>query len=212
MSASAFRPRPRLQTLTPPIRPSRTRAPRPTPGPPDRQRRPLRHRSLGRRLRFGRATSGTVRMHPDGRAGTSPGIDLKQLVDELRQRDLATPLLHALSGHHRPPPGKRWPTLSPRPMREFDYPGDYRGVYPIKVNQQRHIVEDLLNVRRRPQLRPGGRAASPSCWPCWPSWTTPRRWWSATASKTPAIHRSGHPRPEGRPQRVIPGGRESSAS
>ena len=31
-------------------------------------------------------------------------------------------------------------------IAEMDYPGTYRGVYPIKVNQQRHIVEELLEA------------------------------------------------------------------
>ena len=31
-----------------------------------------------------------------------------------------------------------------RAIAEYDYQGSYRGVYPIKVNQQRHIVEDLV--------------------------------------------------------------------
>jgi hypothetical protein len=29
-------------------------------------------------------------------------------------------------------------------IREYEYKGQYRGVYPVKVNQQRHIVEDLV--------------------------------------------------------------------
>jgi len=90
-------------------------------------------------------------MHPDGLAGTPPpggsppaaGVDLKQLVDELRQRDLTTPLLlrfPGIIGHRLQAVSDAFATA----MREFAFTGDYRGVYPIKVNQQRHIVEDLL--------------------------------------------------------------------
>ncbi|MEE9405476.1 MAG: arginine decarboxylase, partial [Algisphaera sp.] len=87
--------------------------------------------------------TGTVRMHPDGNGPQSPGVDLKQLVDELRQRDLATPLLIRFPGII----GHRLKAMSDAfasAIKEFDFAGDYRGVYPIKVNQQRHIVEDLL--------------------------------------------------------------------
>ena len=33
-------------------------------------------------------------------------------------------------------------------MAENDYKGSYRGVYPIKVNQQRHVVEELVEYGR----------------------------------------------------------------
>ena len=33
-------------------------------------------------------------------------------------------------------------------IAENDYRGSYRGVYPIKVNQQRHVVEELVEYGR----------------------------------------------------------------
>jgi len=33
-------------------------------------------------------------------------------------------------------------------MRDYDYKGRYRGVYPIKVNQQKQVVEELVNYGR----------------------------------------------------------------
>src|SRR5207245_10375552 len=33
-------------------------------------------------------------------------------------------------------------------IAENDYKGAYRGVYPIKVNQQRHVVEELIEYGR----------------------------------------------------------------
>ena len=95
---------------------------------------------------------GRACMHPDGRADVrpdlesqaAPGVDLKRLLDELRQRDLATPLLLRFPGiiDHRL---QAIANAFASAMDEFAYTGDYRGVYPIKVNQQRHIVEDLLS-------------------------------------------------------------------
>ena len=31
-----------------------------------------------------------------------------------------------------------------RAIEEYDYSGRFRGVYPIKVNQQRHVVEEIV--------------------------------------------------------------------
>ena len=33
-------------------------------------------------------------------------------------------------------------------IAENDYKGSFRGVYPIKVNQQRHVVEELMEYGR----------------------------------------------------------------
>ena len=90
---------------------------------------------------------GHVRVHPHGDASNSPGIDLPELVEELRRRDVATPVLlrfpdiidHRMSGIA---------AAFASAIAEFDYAGSYRGVYPIKVNQQRHVVEDLVAYGR----------------------------------------------------------------
>lgn len=77
----------------------------------------------------------------------TPGIDLKALVDEIRLRGLLPPVLirftdilrqrlDAIVGAFR------------NAMREYDYEGDYRGVYPIKVNQHRHVLEDIVTLGR----------------------------------------------------------------
>ncbi|MCS7014699.1 MAG: biosynthetic arginine decarboxylase [Gemmatales bacterium] len=73
-----------------------------------------------------------------------PAIDLKELVDQLQARGIQLPILIRLSNilHHR---------LSEihqafrNAIVEFDYRGDYISVYPIKVNQQRHVVEELVH-------------------------------------------------------------------
>jgi arginine decarboxylase len=75
----------------------------------------------------------------------SPEIDLKELVDEVRQRGIALPLLirfpHILKG--------RVVELNDafhRAIAEYGYQGQYRGVYPIKVNQDRFVVERLVEA------------------------------------------------------------------
>ncbi|MDP6980152.1 MAG: arginine decarboxylase, partial [Myxococcota bacterium] len=86
---------------------------------------------------FGVNATGSVEVSP-GRDRTLP-IDLMSLVDQLRERGMRTPLLirfsdilaqriHELSGAFS------------GAIEEFGFRGRYRGVYPIKVNQQRHVV------------------------------------------------------------------------
>jgi arginine decarboxylase len=85
----------------------------------------------------------------EGKVWVAPGrdpthsLDLHRLVQDLRQRDLATPLLVRFPGIL----DDRLQQINAAfddAIREFGYAGAYRGVYPIKVNQQRHIVEELL--------------------------------------------------------------------
>ena len=44
-----------------------------------------------------------------------------------------------------------------RAIAEYGYKGVYRGVYPIKVNQHRYVVEQIVDVRPALPLRPRGR-------------------------------------------------------
>lgn len=88
-------------------------------------------------------------MGEDGHVRIAPGrdpdrsLDLHRLVQDLRQRDLATPLLLRFPGILE----DRLKLIAGAfqdAIRELNYGGAYRGVYPIKVNQQRHIIEELL--------------------------------------------------------------------
>jgi arginine decarboxylase len=68
-------------------------------------------------------------------------------VDDLRNRGLNLPLLIRFSDILR----RRVEQLCgafQQAIAENDYKGAYRGVYPIKVNQQRHVVEELLEYGR----------------------------------------------------------------
>ena len=69
-------------------------------------------------------------------------IDLKQLVDELMQRDLTPPLLIRFTEILKHRLNELAGTFS-NAIRELGYQGRYRCVYPIKVNQQRHVVEEI---------------------------------------------------------------------
>ncbi len=89
--------------------------------------------------------NGNVAVHPTQEAHRS--IDLKQLVDELGQRDLQLPLLIRFTDilRHRV---REIHEAFDTAIREHDYHGGYRCVYPIKVNQQRQVVEEILDFGR----------------------------------------------------------------
>jgi len=79
-----------------------------------------------------------VTPRPDG-----PGIDLLDLVTDLQQRGLRPPLLVRFSDIL----AARVQGLCgafDKAIGEYGYGGRYRGVYPIKVNQQRHVVEEIV--------------------------------------------------------------------
>ena len=90
---------------------------------------------------FGINGRGHVEVRP--RADSSAAVDLIELVRDLQRRGLRTPLLVRFSDILR----TRIETLAGtfrRAMEEYEYRGRYRGVYPIKVNQQRHVVEEIV--------------------------------------------------------------------
>ncbi|MCU0330392.1 MAG: biosynthetic arginine decarboxylase, partial [Candidatus Kapabacteria bacterium] len=92
---------------------------------------------------------GYVGINPKGnvvvspRKAKGPQIDLKELVDELMLRDVSVPVLI------------RFPDILDdriekisgcfdKAAAEYNYSGKYFSVYPIKVNQQRPVVEELV--------------------------------------------------------------------
>ncbi len=85
---------------------------------------------------------GNVVVRPD-LARPQHGVDLRELAQDLEEQGIQLPVLLRFSDILR----SRVNTLSERfasAMREFDYSGQYTTVYPIKVNQQRHVVEEIV--------------------------------------------------------------------
>jgi arginine decarboxylase len=85
--------------------------------------------------------AGHVSVHPDG--DPKRGLDLYQLALDLSAQGVGLPLLlrfsdilksriQALAGHFA------------AAIAEFGYGGTYTTVYPIKVNQQRHVVQEIV--------------------------------------------------------------------
>ncbi len=92
---------------------------------------------------------GNVQVTPKGANG--PKLDLKTLVEDLQARGMRMPLwirfpdivdsrIRLLSGCFE------------NAFKSFDYHGKYRGVYPIKVNQQRSLVQDIVRFGAQSHL------------------------------------------------------------
>ena len=88
---------------------------------------------------------GHVTVHPDGSGERA--IDLYRLALDLNAQGIGLPLLvrfsdilkariTALAGEFR------------RAIEESGYGGTYTTVYPIKVNQQRHVIEEIVEFGR----------------------------------------------------------------
>jgi arginine decarboxylase len=89
--------------------------------------------------------AGQVEVRPRGSDG--PAIALPELVDEIRRRGLGTPLLIRFSDILESRV-RHLNACFEKAIEEYDYAGRYRGVYPIKVNQQREVVEELVTLGR----------------------------------------------------------------
>ena len=95
---------------------------------------------------FAIGENGHVQVHPTKEAGRS--IDLKQLVDDLQLRGIDLPTLirfrdvlqHRLQDIHE---------AFQAAITQHEYTGRYICVYPIKVNQQRQVVEEVLDFGRQ---------------------------------------------------------------
>ena len=89
--------------------------------------------------------AGNVSVTPAG-PGTLE-IDLKDLVDDLRSRGLNLPILIRFSDILRTRLQQLFGAFQ-QAIVDNDYKGTFRGVYPVKVNQQRHVVEELMEYGR----------------------------------------------------------------
>lgn len=84
---------------------------------------------------------GHVTVSPKGLRGGS--LDLCDLVNGLKQRNLELPLLIRFSDILEDRI-ERLNACFAKAIARYNYPGSYRGVFPVKCNQQRHFVENLV--------------------------------------------------------------------
>jgi arginine decarboxylase len=89
---------------------------------------------------------GHLQVHPT--RDPARGVDLKRLIDRLELRGFSTPILlrftdilkHRLGEIH---------SAFQSAIAQHQYQGRYSCVYPIKVNQQRQVVEEVLSFGRQ---------------------------------------------------------------
>jgi arginine decarboxylase len=95
---------------------------------------------------FGINRAGHVTIHP----GKNPdqSVDLKELVDQLQTRGIQLPILLRFTDILRHRVGEIHDAFAAA-MQEYGYQGQYCCVYPIKVNQQRHVVEEILDFGKQ---------------------------------------------------------------
>ncbi len=85
--------------------------------------------------------NGHVRVHPNKEPDR--WLDLKQLVDRLQLRGIDLPILIRFAGILKHRLGEIHAAFAGA-ISEHKYTGNYCCVYPIKVNQQRQVVEEVL--------------------------------------------------------------------
>jgi arginine decarboxylase len=90
---------------------------------------------------FSIGDNGHVRVHPSREP--ERWLDLKQLVDRLQLRGIDLPILIRFAGILKHRLGEIHNAFSAA-IAEHKYQGRYCCVYPIKVNQQRQVVEEVL--------------------------------------------------------------------
>ena len=89
---------------------------------------------------------GTILVSPD--RDPSHAIDLRQLVERLRQRGLDLPILIRFNGILADRL-KRLHDCFAEAIESHEYRNVYRCVYPIKVNQQRDVVQQIIHHGRQ---------------------------------------------------------------
>lgn len=89
---------------------------------------------------------GHVMVQPRGERGGA--LDLVDLVRGLQGRDLALPLLIRFDDILEDRL-ERLHAAFERAIAQYGYAGRYQGVFPVKCNQQRHVVEQLMETGRR---------------------------------------------------------------
>ena len=98
--------------------------------------------------------SGYFSINPNGNVIAKPlqedggAIDILEVVNEARSRGLGFPLVirfQDLLRHRVECVNRAFETA----ISEFNYRGSYRGVFPIKVNQLREVIEEIVDAGER---------------------------------------------------------------
>ena len=108
---------------------------------------------------FDISRKGSITVAPDGPNG--PKIDLAKLVEQVTDRDIKPPVLFRFNGILRHRIRSIYKAFESA-IAKHEYSGKYIPAYPIKVNQQRHVVDVIrqsgqefaiaLEVGSKPEL------------------------------------------------------------
>ena len=90
--------------------------------------------------------SGNMCVHPSSNAKQS--IDLRVLVDDLIKRKIKPPILLRFMDVLQRRIASIYQVFK-HAIAENDYPAKYQTFYPIKVNQQRQVVEAIVRYGKR---------------------------------------------------------------
>jgi arginine decarboxylase len=94
---------------------------------------------------FSVGANGHLWVHPSKEAAR--GIDLRELIEKLELRGIGLPILIRFAEILKHRLGEMYQAFQSA-ISEHNYKGDYRCVYPIKVNQQRQVVEEVFKFGR----------------------------------------------------------------
>ena len=86
-------------------------------------------------------SKGNIVVRPD--AKSAHHIDLKELVDDIQSRGYSLPVLIRFSDILKASIANLANSFQ-NSIDEYGFEGQYHGVYPIKVNQQRQVVEEIV--------------------------------------------------------------------
>ena len=90
-------------------------------------------------------SKGNVIIQPQN--GSNHSIDLKELVEDIQAKGYSLPALIRFSDILKASISKLANAFD-KSIKEYEYKGAYHGVYPIKVNQQRQVVEEIVKFGR----------------------------------------------------------------
>ena len=94
---------------------------------------------------FSVGANGHLWVHPSKDATRS--IDLRELIEKLELRGIGLPILIRFAEILKHRLGEMYQAFQSA-ISEHNYKGEYRCVYPIKVNQQRQVVEEVFQFGR----------------------------------------------------------------
>ncbi len=86
--------------------------------------------------------AGNLTVYP--RQGQGAGIDMVRVIEDIQSRGLQMPMLIRFQDIIRHRVVKLNEAFRDA-IQEFQYNGKYQGVYPVKVNQMREVVEEIID-------------------------------------------------------------------